>query len=237
MVRALQGDTPIALTGPSGTLEGRLMGESALDSVSNDGQLVALVCHPHSLHGGTMHNKVVHTLSRAFRDLGVPSVRFNFRGVGSSEGEYSEGIGETEDLLAVIEWVRQRCPRARLLIAGFSFGGFVASRGARKWVDAGQQLDGLILVAPAVGNFDFAGLLPVPAPTLVIQGGQDEVVAPQQVSAWLSELSPVPQQVWLDEAGHFFHGVLPELKTAVTRFLRQARLVSASGTDTDAEAR
>lgn len=229
MVQALQGDTPVALTGPAGALEARLMGEVALEADPPGGQLVAVVCHPHSLHGGTMQNKVVHTLCRTFRDMGIPSVRFNFRGVGSSAGAFAEGIGETEDLFAVIDWVRSRNPRARFLIAGFSFGGFVAARGARQLADAGQGLAALILVAPAVVNFDFSGLLPVPVPGLVIQGGEDEVVDPQQVSAWVAGLDEAPELVWMQDAGHFFHGMLPQLKTEVSGFLQQSRLLAVAG--------
>lgn len=226
MGTGLQGDSPVELTGPAGMLEGRLMGESALQADAVAGQLIAVVCHPHSLHGGTMQNKVVHTLCRGFREQGIPSVRFNFRGVGSSEGEYAEGVGETEDLLAVIDWVLKKNPRARLLIAGFSFGGFVAARGARSLADAGGQLAGLILIAPAVVNFDFEGLLPVSGPSLVVQGGEDDVVDPQEVAAWVSGLHPSPELIWMDGAGHFFHGMLPELKAGVGGFLQQSQLTA-----------
>lgn len=206
-------------------LEGQLMGASALSAESADDPLVAVVCHPHSLHGGTMQNKVVHTLSRAFRDQGIPSVRFNFRGVGRSDGVYAEGLGETDDLLSVVAWMRQQKPGARMLIAGFSFGGFVAARGARALADQGQTPAGLVLIAPAVVNFDFTGLLPIAAPTLVVQGGEDDVVDAGQVLSWASGLEPAPELVQMDAAGHFFHGMLPELKGHVLDFLAGALLI------------
>ncbi|MFO7278462.1 MAG: alpha/beta hydrolase, partial [Pseudomonadota bacterium] len=116
---------PVRLDGPAGVLEALL--EEPADAVPGR---FAVVCHPHPLHGGTMNNKVVHTLARTFNELGIRSLRFNFRGVGASEGSYAEGIGETEDALAVIEWGRVRWPGAEPLLAGFSFGGIVALRAA-----------------------------------------------------------------------------------------------------------
>lgn len=220
----LKGDDAIELQGPAGLLEARVMGASVLASGELQAPLVAVVCHPHSLHGGTLQNKVVSTLCRGFREIDIPSVRFNFRGVGKSAGAYSEGPGETEDLLAVVEWVRTQCPDARILLAGFSFGAFVASRGARALEDAGRTPEGLILVAPAVVNFDFSSLLPVQAPTLVVQGGADEVVDPDRVSDWVASLHPSPTLVWMGEAGHFFHGMLPGLKSEVLGFIERASL-------------
>ena len=104
--------------------------------------ITAVICHPHPLHGGSLQNKVVHTLARGFGELGARSVRFNFRGVGRSSGVYDNGMGETEDLLAVIAWVRARRPRDRLWLAGFSFGAYVALRASVRF-DPAQ----LVLVA------------------------------------------------------------------------------------------
>lgn len=188
------------------------MGSAALAAGSGRDACVAVVCHPHSQHGGSMQNKVVHTLCRTFREAGLPSVRFNFRGVGASAGDYDAGIGETDDLLAVIDWLYSEYPVGGVWLAGFSFGGFVAARGARALSDRGDALRRLVLVAPAVVNFDFGGLLPVAVPTVVIQGGEDDVVAPEAVFEWAGALDPAPSLVRMPEAGHFFHGMLPELK-------------------------
>jgi len=131
-----------AITGPAGRIEALLE--------EPEGQRPAcfgVVCHPHPLHGGTLHNKVVHTLARALHDFSVPTVRFNYRGVGASEGHYADGIGETDDAVAVIEWGRQRWPGAVPWLLGFSFGGAVAIRAA---IRAGAGL--LVTVAPAIGR-------------------------------------------------------------------------------------
>ncbi len=209
----LAGETAVVIPGPEGDLEARVMGAAALEAGSGRDGCVAVVCHPHSQHGGSMQNKVVHTLCRTFREAGLPSVRFNFRGVGASAGTYDAGIGETDDLLAVFDWLQSQHPLAGIWLAGFSFGGFVAARGARALADRGEFLRRLVLVAPAVVNFDFDGLLPVPAPTIVVQGGEDDVVAPDAVIGWAEALDPRPALVRMPEAGHFFHGMLPALKT------------------------
>ncbi|HWR87060.1 MAG TPA: alpha/beta fold hydrolase, partial [Acidiferrobacterales bacterium] len=154
---------PITLTGPAGALE-------ALTICPTQGETVAtaVILHPHSLHGGTMHNKVVHMLARAFAQIGVASVRFNFRGVGASAGEFARGQGEAEDALAVMAWVREQLPGTPVWLAGFSFGAYVALR-----VAASAQVSGLITVAPAVHLYDFSALTLPRCPWLLIQGEAD----------------------------------------------------------------
>jgi uncharacterized protein len=170
--------------------------------------VTAVICHPHPLHGGSMQNKVVHTLARGFGELGARSVRFNFRGVGRSGGDYDHGIGETEDLLAVIAWARARRPQDRLWLAGFSFGSYVALQASVRF-DVAQ----LVLVAPPVNLYDF-GALPLPScPLLVIQGGADEVVPATQVLSWVGQLAPPPQLITLEGVSHFFHGRLNDLRS------------------------
>jgi alpha/beta superfamily hydrolase len=163
---------------------------------------VALVAHPNPLQGGTLDNKVVQTLARSFHALGYASVRFNFRGVGASEGVFDDGAGETEDALAALAHARERFGRSLpVVLAGFSFGCFVQSRVATRVVP--QRL---VLVGPAIGRFAFGS---VPADTIVIHGEDDEVVPLAQVFAWAR-----PQElpiVVFPGCGHFFHGRLPQL--------------------------
>lgn len=202
-------ESPQNISGPAGRLEARVTGLDELQAGARD---FAVVCHPHPLFGGTMQNKVVTTLARVWRDRGIPVARFNYRGVGASEGAYGEGTGEAGDAGAVIDWMRGQAPEARLWLAGFSFGSFVAAQAAVAHLAAGRELAQLVLVAPAVVNFDFSDLLPVAAPTLVLQGDADEVVDPQAVFQFVDGLDPKPQVEVFPDCSHFFHGRLMELK-------------------------
>ena len=175
----------------------------------------AVICHPHPQAGGTLHNKVVHTLARTFQELGVPTLRFNFRGVGKSSGEFDNGNGETEDALAVIEWGRTRWPGAPFWLAGFSFGAFVALKASARLTP-----ERLITVAPPVQRFEFAPLSPPTCPWLLVQGEQDEIVDARSVLAWAERLSPMPDVVTLPGVGHFFHGRLQDLRDAVIQHTR-----------------
>lgn len=180
-----------------------------------EGSRYAVVCHPHSLYGGTMDNKVVTTVARALREAGMTTLRFNFRGVGTSEGVFDSGVGETADADAVAAWGAARWPGRGLVIAGFSFGAYVALRLAQQ-----RPATHLITIAPAVGRFDFSGLEPPPCPWLVVQGDADEVVDAQSVIAWRDALEPRPQLLIMPGAGHFFHGRLLELRDAVLDAVR-----------------
>ncbi len=171
---------------------------------------VVVICHPHPLYGGSMANKVVHTLSAVFNGVGMPTLRFNFRGVGRSEGEYDHGIGETEDLYAVSRWLRARHPEAPLWLAGFSFGAYVVLR-----AEARLRAQRLLLVAPPVTLFDFDSLPPVKVPWMVIQGARDEIVDPQAVQEWVQRQSPRPLFRLMSGADHFFHGRMNRLRRAV----------------------
>ena len=171
---------------------------------------VAVVCHPHPLQEGTMHNKVVTMLVRSLRELGLTVVRFNFRGVGGSEGSYDNGQGEADDTIAIARQLLAARPDHQLWLAGFSFGSYVAARAAQE-LPVGQ----LITVAPAVENFDFSALKHPGCPWLVIQGEEDEVVAPQAVFDWAAALRPPAQLIRMPETGHFFHRRLMDLRGAV----------------------
>ena len=176
--------------------------------------IIAVCCHPHPLYGGTMQNKVVHTLARCALDQRVTSIRFNFRGVGGSAGEYDNGVGETDDAAAVADWCRNRLGATRLWSLGFSFGSFVAFRLA---VLRAAEL--LVTVAPPVQRFDFATLAVPRCPWLVAQGDRDDLVNHESVLEWTSRLQPPPEVRILPGAEHFFHGRLTELRTLTAAWL------------------
>jgi alpha/beta superfamily hydrolase len=175
------------------------------------GQLrgVVVICHPHPQQGGTMDNKVVQTLARAFVQLGYRAVRFNFRGIGRSEGAWDEGRGEIDDASAVIGALRE--PSLPLAVAGFSFGGYVASQAAARLTDD-VKAERLVLVGPATRSFAVAT---VPSDTIVIHGELDDVVPLQSTLDWARpQALPV---IVIPGVGHFFHGQLPLLKSVVLR--------------------
>jgi uncharacterized protein len=178
-----------------------------------------VVCHPHPLQGGTMNNKVVTTLARCAHELGAPSIRFNFRGVGASAGVFDEGRGETEDALAAVAYGRQRWPDAALWLCGFSFGGFIALRAST--TRGVGSVARLVTVAPALAtHYGSAREVSVPAcPWLVVQGGVDEVIDGNLVVDWCSSFATPPEVKVLPGVGHFFHGQLPALHDAVMPFL------------------
>ncbi len=191
-----------SVAGPAGALE------CAIDQPAQAAPRgLAVLCHPHPLHGGTLDNKVVQTLARALVGLGYTTVRFNFRGVGASEGVWDEGRGEVDDAAAVI--AAHRLPGQPLVVGGFSFGGYVASQAAAR-LPAEQRAERLVLIAPAVSNFTLA---PVPADTLVVHGETDDVVPLSACFDW-ARPQALPVTV-LPGAGHFFHGQLPVLKQIV----------------------
>ncbi len=202
--------TSLVIDGPAGSLE------ALLEDPGADGRHFAVVCHPHPLHGGTMHNKVVHTLARALQEQGMPTLRFNYRGVGASAGAYDDGRGETEDALAVIAWGRRRWPGAQLVLAGFSFGAAVALRAA---LAAGAAQ--LITVAPAITHPGAAPLRPA-CPWLLVAGDADDLVDFGQLRAWAAAFQPPPTLRVLAGGDHFFHGRLQELRAAVSEHLRSA---------------
>jgi alpha/beta superfamily hydrolase len=198
--------------GPAGQLE-ILLEEPA----GTPPRAFGVVCHPHPLQGGTMDNKVVYTLSRALQDVGMPTLRFNYRGVGQSEGTYDEGRGETEDALAVAAWGAARWPGLPVWFAGFSFGGFVAISASRQ--RAAQRV---AVVAPAVGRLSTFKVDGPACPWLLVQGDADEVIAADAVLDWAREQAPAPEIAVFPGVGHFFHGKLTELRERVGTFARKA---------------
>lgn len=202
----------VTLEGPEGEIEARIETPQGLEHVAAFG----VICHPHPLFGGTLDNKVVYSLARAFHDLGLPTIRFNFRGVGKSAGSFADGVGETEDALAVVAAGREKWPEAELWLGGFSFGGAVAIRAA-----AVANPARLVTVAPAIRRVSLEG---VPAPTcpwLIVQGDNDDLVNHTDVIEWATKLPQPPEIALLPGVEHFFHGKLNELRDAVTRFAQK----------------
>jgi alpha/beta superfamily hydrolase len=191
------------IEGPAGAIEVLTTGPERFDPRLP----IAILCHPHPLHGGSLSNKVVHVLAESFNAMGLLSVTFNFRGVGRSEGRFDRGRGETADLLAVVGWFRRRFPEAPLWLGGFSFGSWVAARAHR---EAGAER--LLLVAPPVELFDFGEIPDIALPWLVIQGGLDEITPPMAVSAWVQRQRHRPDYRWMADADHFFHGRMNRLR-------------------------
>jgi len=203
----------VYLEGPVGQLE-------AVFETPSDLKLAGtvVVCHPHPQHGGTMHNKVAHTLARAFVRMGFAALRFNFRGTEKSDGRFNNGVGELDDALAAIAWMRAKQPGVPFWLAGFSFGAAIAVRAAVE-----ESVDGLISVAPAVSRFA-SGLPSQPeCPWLIVQGDEDELVGVDETIEWVNSLSPGPELLILSGAEHFFHGRLIDLRKAVTEFVTSAR--------------
>ena len=194
--------------GPTGALE------IAIDRAP-EARGVLVIAHPHPLHGGTLNNKVVQTLARASVLAGWTAVRFNFRGVGRSEGAYDEGRGELDDLLAVIDG---QAPAGPLCLAGFSFGAFVTSHAVTR-LHPSRDLQRVVLVGAAASRFDLAELpAELHSRSLVIHGEQDDTVPLESVMAWARpQVLPV---LVVPTVGHFFHGQLPLLRDTVLRHLR-----------------
>lgn len=197
------------VTGPAGLLE------VAIDRPAGGVRGVAVVAHPHPLHGGTLTNKVVQTLARACVQGGWTAVRFNFRGVGKSEGVYDEGRGELDDLLAVVGAL---APSGPLCLAGFSFGAFVTTHAVER-LHVVRSIERVVLVGTAASRFEVAA---VPAElhgrTLVIHGEQDDTVSLSSVMDWARPQS-LPVLV-VPGGGHFFHGQLPLLRDLALRHLQ-----------------
>lgn len=171
---------------------------------------IAIISHPHPLYGGTMTNKVVHILAKTFSELNAITVRFNFRGVGKSQGEHDHGIGESDDLQTLVARLKHWRPESPIWLAGFSFGAYVTLI-----VQAKIKPERVVLVAPPVSMYDFEELDAIDVPWIVLQGGEDEVIDAAAVKSWFAARSHSDnsaQLVWMDDAGHFFHGKLNEVK-------------------------
>ncbi len=195
------------IEGPAGAIE------CALDAPSAEPVGVAVICHPHPVHGGTMDNKVVITVARAFMQVGFRTVRFNFRGVGGSQGAWDEGAGEVDDALAVIAAHRQA--GERFMLAGFSFGAYVASQAAQRLPEDAKP-ERMVVVGPSTQKQQMAN---VPADTIVVHGEVDDVVPLTATFDWARpQALPV---IVLPGVGHFFHGQLNLLKNLLVGQLQR----------------
>jgi len=194
------------IAGPAGAID------CAVDEPAEVPRGVAVLCHPHPLHGGTMDNKVVQTLARAFLQLGYRALRFNFRGVGASAGAWDEGRGEVDDALAAIAAARADAPGLPLALGGFSFGGYVAAQAAAQ-LAATAPVERLVLVGPATSRFTLPAT--VAPDTVVIHGEADDVVPLAATLDW-ARPQVLPVTV-LPGVGHFFHGQLTLLKNQVVQ--------------------
>ena len=207
----------LTIRGPAGSLEALLETPESFT-----GRCVAVLCHPHPQHQGTMLNKVVHTLARAMTDLGIAALRFNFRGTGASEGAYAGGDGEVDDVAAVAASVAERWPDADLWLAGFSFGAIVSARAAATIVP--RQL---ISIAPAVNLLGKEFVVQPSMPWLIVQGEADELVPAAAVRAWVTNFVPRPELVLLPGVDHFFHGELITLRQTLVARLQSAASLHA----------
>lgn len=203
------GEHRLFLEGHAGQIEACLM---VPDIGTTQANKIAILGHPHSLKGGAMQNKVVTTMARTFKAAGIPSLRFNFRGVGASEGEFDDGIGESEDMLKVARQIQTELPGVELIFAGFSFGSFVAYRSASQC-----EHTLLITIAPPVQNFDFTAFPTNPSPWVLIQGDEDDVVLPKLVFEF-AEARDI-QLIKFEKTEHFFHGKLTDLKETLLEVL------------------
>ncbi len=207
-------ESKLLLPGVVGNLEAVLCNGVANATLS-ELQGLAIICHPHPQQGGSMDNKVVNTLMRTYRDLGIHALRFNFRGVGESDGVFDNAVGELDDALSVIQWAKAHRPDSPLLLAGFSFGSSIAARASYLV----KNLAHLTLVAPPLERYDFDREGAFNSPVCVVQGDKDERVNAQAVYQWLESLHSGKELICYPEAGHFFHGYLTRLKTDLTTVL------------------
>jgi uncharacterized protein len=206
----------VLIAGAAGNIEALLAAPRAPTAPS----AFAVICHPHPLFGGALSNKVVYTLASCALKSGMHALRFNFRGVGRSAGTHDEGRGETDDTVAVVDWLRRQLPEAQLTLMGFSFGAFVSLQAAAR-----VRPDLQVSVAPPFGKyFGNAPKPPRPScPWLVVHGRDDDVVSFADTQAELSHYDPVPEIASFDGVGHFFHGRLGDLQHAVMDFIARHR--------------
>lgn len=204
----------LLIDGPVGLLE------VLVESTSETPSAIGVVCHPHPLFEGTMHNKVAYMVARSYKDAGMVAIRFNFRGVGKSEGVHDDGKGEVEDCLAVMAWAKTQWPNLSFNLAGFSFGAYVALQLTQTDLLAKNiAIETLITVAPPVGRWDFSQIKSPGMPWLIVQGLDDELVKAEDVSKWSQLFGEALRFVEIPNADHFFHGQLTVLRKVVGDWL------------------
>jgi uncharacterized protein len=205
----------VFFNGPVGRIEGRYT------QSSNRSAPVALVLHPHPLYGGTMNNKVVYSLYQTLANNGFTVLRINFRGVGKSQGQFDNGIGELTDSATSLDWLQTQNPMApQYWVAGFSFGAWVGMQ----LIMRRPEITNFVSVSPPVNKYDFSFLSPCPIPGFVVQGNNDSIVSEENVVEFVERLSKQKQSrvqyQAIDGADHFFRTKLPELEDSVSGYIR-----------------
>jgi len=182
-----------------------------------DGQVTraAIVCHPHPLYGGTMHNKVVFRIARSFQDAGFSVLRFNFRGTGLSEGEHDNGVGEQDDLRAALNFVENKYPDAAIWVAGFSFGAAVMLHA----ITCDDRMQAIVGAGVPFPKYDFTAVTQCKKPKLFVQGALDEFGSPEELERLVETLDEPKELKIIPDADHFFDGHLTELQQAVSSFI------------------
>ncbi len=184
---------------------------------------IALVFHPHPLYGGHMNNRVVYNMFHVYRRLGFSVLRFNFRGVGRSQGKYDQGQGELSDAAAALDWLQAQNPESRhCWVAGFSFGSLIAMQLLMRR----PEILGFVAVSPPTNLYDFSFLAPCPSSGLILQGGQDDIVTEPDVQSLVTKLQQqrgidIMYHV-IDEANHFFEGCIEELSSVIEEYVRNS---------------
>lgn len=201
----------LSLDGPAGKLEALLWTQA-----HRDPQMVALVCHPHPLFGGTMHNKVVYCAAKTLHGLGLPVLRFNFRGAGLSEGKHDDGRGEQDDVRAALDFLAAEFPGKPIVLGGFSFGSSVGLRVACH----DSRVAGVFGLGLPVNRTDVTWLHQCDKPKLIIQGGNDEHGSREKVEALFATLTEPKQLVIVEGADHFFTGKLGEVESALRTWIQ-----------------
>ena len=207
----------IIIPGPEGRLEARY--QKGKDQRSP----ICLVLHPHPRQGGTMNNKIVYNIFHAFKNIGFATLRFNFRGVGKSQGSYDNGVGELTDAAAALDWLQNENPTAQnTWIAGFSFGSWLALQLLMRR----PEIAGFVAVSPPANLYDFSFLAPCPASGLIIQGTDDKIVEAEQVSDLADKLNKQKnlKVVYkkLIGADHFFKNELDDIQDIITKYVRKS---------------
>lgn len=202
------------------TLKGRLQDTSqspCAQTLLAGATRVGILCHPHPLYQGTLRNKVVTTLHKAMQNTGCTTVRFNFRGVEKSDGQFDHARGECDDLLSVMRWVKSQSPHSQCLLGGFSFGSYIAHRVASLHP---QAIQALVTLAPVVAQYDFA-TPPFPqCPQLIVHGEKDEIGPVDQTRQWYEKYrNAMTQLIIMPDCSHFFHGKLIALRAHIEEFL------------------
>lgn len=183
---------------------------------------VGILCHPHPLHLGSLRNKVVTTLHKSIQTIGWPTVRFNFRGVGDSQGAFDHAKGECEDLLAVMHWVQSHAPEMRFILGGFSFGSYIAHHIASQYPD---KVQALLTLAPVVERYDFTSQPRPQCPQLIIHGEEDEIASVAHTRHWYTQYrSHTTQLIIMPHCSHFFHGQLVTLRDHIEEFLKKCQI-------------